>query len=232
MGDVELFLGLSAGHGGRDKGTVAGAEHGIIERDYCSDFVADLEALARVNRSLGPPQTALNVEPIRLNNVGETIPPKLRGGRALARGCSVVFAVHVNALPGTRASGLHAFYDPKSDATRQIAEAIARATPAPLRRRFLQGRQKNGRYVAGGCEPALASLGWSRAASLLADYRPTPTVLVELYYATNPDDCRAAQNPAIRLGLLSAVLAGVAEAARIIPPQSSRSARRASGARQ
>lgn len=215
----EFVLGLSAGHGGDDMGTLAGAEHGISEHTYCADFVTDLEnligkanfALLRDNR--------LQIKPVRLNWPGQTMSPRERGLVAANKQCDCVLSIHVNALPGSVASGLHAFYLPDAKSAQPIAEAIARAAPTPLRRRHLYATKHGALYIAGACEPALVKLGWPRPAALIGAYKAIPTVLVELFYASNPTDCAAALDPTVRLGLLSAVLAGVAEGARLLTPR-------------
>lgn len=207
---LDLFVvGASSGHGGTDPGTTAGEALGIIEADYCLEVTDDIEGMA--------PSDWMDV--VRLNAYDETIKPPGRAQRARERGCHFVLSVHVNEEPGGTAShGLHAFFRPGCDAGKRIAETIARAAPVPLRRQHLYPVDRGGVHIAGGCEPGVPAY-WPRVAAVLEAYEPIPTVLVELFYASHSPDCVAARDPAVQLGLRAALMAGLAEAGRLLAPR-------------
>lgn len=199
----EFVLGLAAGHGGRDRGTTAGADRGLLEADYVRRL-ADRAQLA-----IGP---WLPVH--RINPTDATMGPAERGRAALAAGLSCVFELHCNEADNPRAHGAHILYLPGDDIARQIAEVIAKAWPERLRRKNLHPTKLGGLYIAGGCEP-VGPL-WPRARALIRAYAPTPCIVVELGYVSNGVDCVALQDGAVLVGMIEALLRGGEMARRLL----------------
>lgn len=83
--------------------------------------------------------------------------------------------------------------------------------PKQLSRGMKSRTTRDGTYVAGMLEPADARL-WPDATALLKKYDPIPTVLVEMFYASNENDCREAMSLGVRAQMVAAILSGIGAA--------------------
>lgn len=213
---TDFIVGLSAGHGGdghsvtcADGGTCAacGTKAGITydlgtEAEYTRGIV-DWVARAMPGR----------IWFVRLNHERETVGVTTRGDRAVRANCDLVLSLHVNESPSPSSHGAHMFYLPRVNETlpKYVAEHIAMRWPKQLSRGMKSRTTRDGTYVAGMLEPADARL-WPDATALLKKYDPIPTVLVEMFYASNENDCREAMSLGVRTQIVAAILSGIGAA--------------------
>lgn len=220
MTDRILTVGIDAGHGGPTHalscdsggqcsscGTKAGARHGIVEGAYNRAMADALhDAL---------PADLVRAVPLAHHLEDVTLP--MRAARAVEHGCDLVLSLHVNESSSPSTSGAHMMFLPSVEtehASEQVALSIAKRWPVALARSLRPRRTASGVYVAGMVEPA-GDL-WPRAHSLLRCYQPTPTVLVEMFYASCDDDCAAALRRSTQLQMLGALVSGIGHAVHVL----------------
>lgn len=193
------FPGIDAGHGGDDLGTTAGR---TPEAVYTLEMAEEVSNLGVVGSYL-----------IRCM-AGDDPTNKERGEIARDARCPFVVALHVNAGSPSY-HGAHAFYREGNALERAIATAIMQAWPSCLSRKYFHPVERNGIYIAGAVEPVDGGR-WPRVESVYNGYGDMPLVLVEMYYASNPEDDAHAHNDLVRDEMALAIARGIIVGKRIL----------------
>ena len=183
---------LDAGHGGKHRGATAG---GLF--DEASYNLAISKRLGRKLHDSGYP-----VELSRIGDVGMSLTE--RAVKAAAWGAHLAISSHVNAHKSPALHGLLVFVRRGDWLARQVAEAIVRATPPPLR--------KEGRCIWETYDDLTAQDAWlERPHDVLSAYLgDIPAALVEYGYCSNAGDRESLLHSATMDALVLAVECGVA----------------------
>lgn len=132
-----------------------------------------------------------------------------RANEAKLWGAELVLCLHVNAMPpgGLTARGLMTFYVDGDQVSADIAQVIARCSPA----RLYRGSSR--------CFAARADDWTKHALAVMTPYHELglPVVLVELGFATDASDADIMLNDATRPAFAAMVMAGAARAMELRP---------------
>lgn len=192
-----MTIALDPGHGGHRPGAIRGD---FVEAPYVLEFAYYLGA--RLRRGPEP----VDVHLVREHD--EDIPLYERGAITKSIRPDLILSFHVNASVDPKLRGLITFYWPGNPLGREVATAIARATPEPLYR-------ERSAVFAATDEPGEHDDWLERPRAVLAPHKAT-AVLVELGYMSNAVDASALKCRTIRHGLAVAVEAGIARARHLL----------------
>lgn len=175
---------LDPGHGGIGPLSTGCAYGDLVEKDYALSFSQALaEALTKAGHFVG-----LTRQSDR--NVSFT-------GRALAAHtfrADAAISIHVNANKSPKPYGLQVYVMPAAPEAKRLAEAIHKQTPAALASKWNNVIE--------------ASLDGVGDDAVLRRYA-VPAVLLELGFASNPDDRAYLLSAAGKAELLAAIVEGV-----------------------
>ena len=186
-----MTIAIVPGHGGRNRGTQAG---GFDEADWVLEFGHEL---ARKCVGFWP---HLRTELIRRTDIhlGLTQAARLCESYQAA----IALVLHVDSCPGLTGGSVYIMHG--QEVLTRAGCAVLNAYPEELRpRRPTPWQLRRGER------------GWQRAArNVLVPYLDAgvPALLCELYYASSPRDCIAANEGDVRERLCLALMAGVSVA--------------------
>lgn len=184
---------IDPGHGPGD-GVVTSR---TTEHDYCYSMAVDLAEM---------PGTMLS------RRATEDPANGARAEIARRHGCRLALSLHVNAGP-SHYYGAHAFHRPHSVRGKHIAEAIMTAWPKELSRKELYGRWAGTTWVEGAVARPDGKY-WPRVAGVFDLYGDVDLVLVEMFYATNPEEEALAHQVSFKEEMSLALRRGVVVAQR------------------
>lgn len=211
---TRFVVGIDAGHGGTEHspdcnsggtcsacGTKAGLPYGLeTEGVYTCKIAGELmDSIPEFIRT------------IYLGHPTDTLPITERADIAKRTNCDLVLSLHVNESPRTGTHGAHMLFLDGSNLLRTVAVHIAKRWPCELSRPVFGGVTKSGVYIAGMVERATKDL-WPRAHYLLSCYESIPTLLVEMFYASNRSDVDRARSHGIQVQMVAAMLSGIGAA--------------------
>ncbi len=187
-----LLLGIDPGHGGTNTGTIHGeGANKLVEKDYTLELGRLLYHSIITDMAIHT-----KVKPFLLRTEDETISYSRRAAQAQELGCQLVLNLHVNAHIDSDLRGLMAFHWPGSHTAATGAQALDAACPKALR------RTRNSVFAVGEAE-------WLRAARSIISKYHCPSILVELGFATNPQDRSYLLSTLGKLRLVQALKVGV-----------------------
>jgi N-acetylmuramoyl-L-alanine amidase len=187
-----LKIAIGAGHGAPDPGCI---NNHIIEKDYTLAFATYLKA--RLDHSCEPIETKLTrTEDRNLSAVQEA-------RMTLEWGSELFLALHINSFSDPNAHGLLCFHKRGSQLSHEVGNAILRAAPLPLMRRY------NQQSILAYDVPNLRADDYLRNAQSQLDPHACAAVLVELGFSSNPTDASHLLNPSVQSSLAGAIICGI-----------------------
>ena len=184
-----LVCGVSAGHGGSDKGAVSGD---LVESDLNLTLAGALVTI--------PTGPHMVFEMIRLRD--DDLGLDVRNSMAKQLACDLIVELHHNSLPGNSAAhGGLVFYYRGNGRTGSLAEKVAAAFPAALPARAVRVGP-----VSGG-----DSDDYPRARNVLEAYS-APTLVVEVAYLSNVSDREYLRKPTSAAEVAAGIHAGLMQA--------------------
>lgn len=185
-----MYIGIDAGHGGKDKGTTAGV---IAEADYALK-------IAQLVHMKTPETFLIRQTPF------ETLSLYQRKVIAQNHDADLVICLHVNDGP-PEYKGAHAFHMPDDDFGAAVASEIMSVWPHKLSRKRLMPSERGGVRIAGAVEPVDDKL-WPRVANVFRAYAEVPLILIEMFYATNKSNDIDAQDHRVIDCMVDAIFEG------------------------
>lgn len=180
---------IDPGHGGPGTGCSA---NGIDEGQFVFDFAAQLEA--RLSASCAPITAGLSRS--------ATECPSFRERNDRAGNCDLVLCVHVNAFGSDSARGAMAFASGLSGLAMSAGDAMLRAWPSVL------APASPVTQILSRTNESYES--YPRAANVIYAYTP-PVLLLEMFFATSPNDAHAVRNRAVFEQMILACQLGLLE---------------------
>jgi len=187
-----MRLVIDPGHGAPDSGTV---HNGIVEKDLTLELGFQLEDVILKTRWFYDVKMTRRVD----RNLRNAEAGKI----AHDHQADLVISIHVNGVVNPQARGLEVYHLSGDVVGREVADAICRAAPAPLRH-----PTRTVGKAAIGEEPHLRNI---RA---VLTPMPRPSVLVEVGFCSNPQDAAALKSDVVQRGIVAAMLCGALEAQR------------------
>jgi N-acetylmuramoyl-L-alanine amidase len=189
---------IDPGHGGPDPGAVSDNDTPADKTDDITEAqialavgVMLLQMLMRNFPGIITPHMT------RFDGFDKKLTLAERGDMARKLDADLVLHLHVNAAANPLATGLQTFYLPESPEAEDVAKTIARSAPTRLHR------------AQNAAKICLDIPDYKRARNVLGAASPTPAVLVEMGFLTNPTDRHYLSKPAVQRSLAWALGAGV-----------------------
>jgi N-acetylmuramoyl-L-alanine amidase len=200
-----IGIALDPGHGGGDKGNTQLRRRRVIGSEAPDDLTADWFIEADFNLSIAYMAyerlaTYAGVEPLLLRSRREQhLKLWQRAPIADAGDAALVLSVHVNAWVKPESRGAMVFHWPENERAAKVARAVAASMPESYRTdkvvSNILDRGQDGKLL------------WPGPKAVVGAYRQD-AVLVECFFASNPEDLEASYDTAVRSGLATALLVG------------------------
>ena len=183
---------IDPGHGGPDGGAVAA--DGTLEKEINFSVAQDLRDILYL---LGFEVTMTRTGDTDIDPQGSTVRQRkvsdIRNRTALCNRGDLAVSIHQNQFSQTQYSGTQVFYPPRSEESRQIAEAVQRSVVSLL-------QPDNRREVKAG------------AGVYLLEHATVPTVLVECGFLSNEAERERLKTASYQQAMAFAVAGGIAAA--------------------
>jgi len=185
-------VGIDAGHGGKDGGAIG--ESGLCEKDVNLAVALALRDLLEIN---GIPVVMTRTEDILLydptaDHEGRKKALDLLSRRTIAEHSrdALFVSIHMNAFPQSQYSGTQVWYGTKDALSREISHSIQQSA--------LWLQPENRRKI----KAASSSI-------YLLDQIPSPCVLVECGFLSNPTEAERLSDPNYQKALAVMIFAGI-----------------------